>query len=333
VTPGPEAASDAVDRPLLLSYRALGLGDLLTAVPALRALRSAFPHHRHVLATSGWLAPLVATIDAVDVHAPVEELAPLPPSVAGADVAVNLHGSGPRSHQVLLAAQPRRLIAFAHLEVARTEGAPAWRPEEHEIVRWCRLLAEYGLSTDPSDLDLAPPPGPLPEDVRGATVIHPGAKSVARRWPTDRFAAVARDEARRGHHVVVTGSDAERPLADAVAAGAGLPASRVLAGRLQLDGLARVVAAADRVVCGDTGVAHLATTYGTPSVVLFGPMSPRRWGPPADRASRHRVLWAGRRGDPLADTVDPGLLEIEVGDVLGEIAALDRGRGRARVAS
>lgn len=328
-----EAASDAVGQPVLLTYRALGLGDLLTAVPALRALRAGFPGHRHVLATSGWLAPLVRMIAAVDVHVPVGELSPLPPSLAGAEVAVNVHGSGPRSHEVLTAVRPRRLIAFAHPEVPRTTGAPAWRPEEHEVVRWCRLLAEYGLSTDASDLDLAPPPGPLPGRVRGATVIHPGAKSAARRWPAERFAAVARDEARRGHHVVITGSDAERPLAEEVAAGAGLPASRILAGRLQLDGLARVVAAAARVVCGDTGVGHLATAYGTPSVVLFGPMSPRRWGPPPERASRHRVLWAGRRGDPLADTVDPGLLDIEVGDVLDELAELDRDLGRAPVAS
>src|SRR4029453_232522 len=44
--------------------------------------------------------------------------------------------------------------------------------------------------------------------------------------------------------------------------------------------IARLVAAADRVVCGDTGIAHLATALRTPSVVLFGPTSPALWGPP-----------------------------------------------------
>ena len=47
--------------------------------------------------------------------------------------------------------------------------------------------------------------------------------------------------------------------------------------RFDLLELTAVVAAAARVVCGDTGVAHLATALGTPSVVLFGPTSPARW--------------------------------------------------------
>jgi ADP-heptose:LPS heptosyltransferase len=74
-------------------------------------------------------------------------------------------------------------------------------------------------------------------------------------------------------------------------------------------------------VCGDTGVAHLATALGTPSVVLFGPTAPARWGPPPDRPI-HRVLWAGAEGDPHADRPDPGLLRIGVDDVLVELADL-----------
>jgi ADP-heptose:LPS heptosyltransferase len=95
----------------------------------------------------------------------------------------------------------------------------------------------------------------------------------------------------------------------------------VLAGRTDLRGLAETVAGAGRVVCGDTGVAHLATAFGTPSVVLFGPTPPSEWGPPPDRA-QHRALWAGRRGDPHARTPDPGLLEIGVADVLAALSRL-----------
>ncbi|MBA2575354.1 MAG: glycosyltransferase family 9 protein, partial [Euzebyaceae bacterium] len=83
--------------------------------------------------------------------------------------------------------------------------------------------------------------------------------------------------------------------------------------------LAAVVAAAGRVVCGDTGVAHLATAVGIPSVVLFGPVPPSRWGPPADRP-RHRALWAGGTGDPHAPRPDPGLLRITVEDVVAALS-------------
>ena len=86
-------------------------------------------------------------------------------------------------------------------------------------------------------------------------------------------------------------------------------------GRTDLRGLAAAVAAAARVICGDTGVAHLATALGTPSVVLFGPTPPAEWGPPADRP-QHVALHHGGRGDPHAGEPDPGLLEITVDEVL-----------------
>jgi ADP-heptose:LPS heptosyltransferase len=122
---------------------------------------------------------------------------------------------------------------------------------------------------------------------------------------------------------VVTGSAAEARLACEVARAAGLDDADVLAGKTNLLELAAVVAGAGRVVCGDTGVGHLATAFGTPSVVLFGPTSPKRWGPPPDRRE-HRVLWAGIAGDPHARVIHPGLLRIEVAAVLNELAQLER---------
>jgi ADP-heptose:LPS heptosyltransferase len=136
---------------------------------------------------------------------------------------------------------------------------------------------------------------------------------------------VARAERAAGRRVLVTGSPDERGLALRVATGAGLAAAAVLAGRTDLPGLAAVVAAAGRVACGDTGVAHLATAFGTPSVVLFGPTPPQEWGPPPDRP-RHRALWAGRRGDPHAATPHPGLLEIGPAEVIKALDALSESR-------
>jgi ADP-heptose:LPS heptosyltransferase len=300
----------------VLAYRALGLGDFLTAVPALRALARAHPGHELVLAAPRAIAPLAALAGAVHRVADAAPLAPLPVALHGAAVAVNLHGRGPQSRALLRASRPRRLIAFG-------EDGPAWRAGEHEVARWCRLLAESGIPADPEDLAIAAPGVPPPAGAAGATVVHPGAASGARRWPAERWAAVARAERAAGRRVVVTGGPGEEPLAAAVAAGAGLPAAAVLAGRTGLIGLAATVAAAGRVACGDTGVAHLATALGTPSVVLFGPTAPAEWGPPPGRPW-HRALWAGRTGDPHAATPDPGLLEIGPADVAEALAALDR---------
>jgi ADP-heptose:LPS heptosyltransferase len=305
--------------PAVLALRALGLGDLLTAVPALRGLASAYPAHRCILAAPAQLAPLAGLIGWE--VAPAGELEPLPESLYGADVAANLHGRGPQSHRLLAAARPARAIWFEHREVPESAGSPAWLAGEHEVGRWCRLLIESGIPADTGDLRLDPPPGAPPPGTPGATLIHPGAASAARRWPAENFAAVARAEAGAGRRVVVTGSRAELPLALEVAGRAGLSSRVVLAGETDLTDLARAVAAAGRVVCGDTGIAHLATAFRTPSVLVFGPTSPAEWGPPPD-AGRHRVLWAGRTGDPHDERPDPGLLEIGVDDALEALGGL-----------
>ena len=310
-------------RRTVLVLRALGLGDLLTAVPALRGLADAFPDHRRILAAPIALRPLVELIGAID---DVVEAAPLRPlrNVDPPDVAVNLHGRGPESHEVLLQTRPRRLVAFRLRGIAQTAGSPIWQQDEHEVARWCRLLAESGIPADASRLDVTPPPAPV--KYTGVTIVHPGAASAARRWPAERWAAVARAEAEAGRRVVVTGSADERALADAVVGGAGLASSANLAGGTGLRELAALIGGAGLVVCGDTGVAHLATAVGAPSVVLFGPTAPDRWGPPPER-SQHVVLWTGGTGDPHADAPHYGLLEIGVDDV---VRAAERARGGRR---
>jgi ADP-heptose:LPS heptosyltransferase len=307
--------------PTLLILRALGLGDLLAAVPALRALADAFPDHCRVLAAPEALTPLVALTGTVDGVVNAAPLAPLDDALRGADVAINLHGKGPQSHRVLLGAEPGRLISFFHPEIPESADGPTWRTGEHEVVRWCRLLESYGIPADPGRLDLRPPPGPVPEGVHGATLIHPGAASAARRWPPDRWAAVARTEAETGRPVIITGGPNEVDLARTVALEAGLEEAAVYAGRTDLTELAALVAAAGRVACGDTGVAHLATALRTPSVVLFGPVPPTEWGPPPDRPW-HRALWARERGDPHASHPDRGLLAIQVSEVIEALAGL-----------
>jgi ADP-heptose:LPS heptosyltransferase len=129
---------------------------------------------------------------------------------------------------------------------------------------------------------------------------------------------VARAERGRGRPVLITGSRAELALAEELAARANLPPGAVLAGRTDLVALAATIAAAQRVVCGDTGVAHLASALRVPSVVLFGPTSPSHWGPRGDGAT-HRFLWGGRSGDPHGSEPDQGLLEIDAEQVIAAL--------------
>jgi ADP-heptose:LPS heptosyltransferase len=305
----------AVRTPTLVILRALKIGDFVTAVPALRALARAFPLHRRVLCAPAWLSPLVALTQAIDEIVDTAPLTPVSHELRQPAVAVNLHGRGPQSRELLDELEPARLVSFGN------DDGPSWRPDEHERVRWCRLLAESGIPADPRDYRLQPPTTRPPRQAVGATVIHPGASSRARQWPPARFAAVARAEVAAGHRVVVTGDAADAPIAREVAARARLDDDAVIAGRTTLTELSSMVANAARVCSNDTGVAHLATAFGTPSVVLFGPVPPSEWGPPADD-TRHRALWAGRRGDPHAPEVDAGLLRIEIDEVVDALASI-----------
>jgi ADP-heptose:LPS heptosyltransferase len=262
----------------VLVLRALGIGDLATAVPALRGIRTAWPGHRLKLAAPAWLAPLVPLIGAVDELAVTSGSLGHPPLVSLPDVAVNLHGRGPQSHQLLRRLKPKRTLGF------NLPKGPVWHQDEHEVTRWCRMLRWYGIDCDETDLALRRPSSAPP--VPRATVIHIGAKSPSRRWHPSRFAKVAAALERDGHEIVVTGTGVQWD-------GPG----QNMVGSLELERLAALVADARLVLSGDTGVAHLATAYSRPSVVLFGPTSPRLWGPP--KTPLHRVLW-----DPVTCSVE-----------------------------
>jgi ADP-heptose:LPS heptosyltransferase len=300
-------------RPAVLMLRALGLGDFLTGVPAYRGLRAAFPGHELVLAAPARLAPLAALTCAIDRVLPARELQRVAWAGPAPAVAADLHGSGPASHRLVEALRAPKTMMYASSAAPAVAG-PWWDDGEHEVSRWCRLLRWHGVPADPADLRLAVPAG---SGRTAVVVIHPGAASGSRRWPADRFAAVAAGLAEAGTEVILTGSAGERPLCAGIAKAAGLPADVVAAGRLSLTALARIVAAAALVISNDTGPAHLAVAFGTPSVTLFGPVSPALWGPPDD--PRHVALWkgtGGRPGDPHGAVPDPRLLQITVPEVL-----------------
>jgi ADP-heptose:LPS heptosyltransferase len=299
-----------------LALRALGLGDFLTGIPALQLLRRAFPEHELVLAAPSVFAPLVELVPAIDRLAPTGELMPLAAEFVSVDVAVDLHGNGPASRHLLSDLTPHRLVGFANAAAGLT--GPTWFAAEHEVRRWCRL------ASDGFDLDPQPWPGvagcvgvPPVDMPAGLTIVHSGAAAASRRWPPERFAAVASELRRRGHRVVVTGGAAERELAEHIAENSGTQALL----DLSLSELFAAVAQARLVVSGDTGVAHVASNYRTPSVVLFGPVSPAAWGPPPD--PRHVVLFHGDgRGDPHGATTDPSLLQITVSEVIDGVDRL-----------
>jgi ADP-heptose:LPS heptosyltransferase len=306
-------------QPVLLALRALKLGDLLVAVPALRGLRRAFPEHRILYAAPTWVGEAVELVGGID-HLPTPGLDdPLTIAPGVVDVAVNLHGNGAESRQRIDELHAKRVVAHQSPGI---EG-PEWTTGLPERERWTRLLNWHGIDADPFDYRLNKPR--VASARPGATVIHVGAAYGSRLWPVERFAEVAVELTRAGHDVVFTGGTSERERAEETAAlakrqGANLD-DGVLAGRQGLAEFAATIAEARLVVSADTGAAHLASAYERPSVVLFGPAPAEEWGPPP---GPHVVLTAAelRRGDVFAADPDPALLAVTVRDVLDAVDGL-----------
>lgn len=301
-----------------------GLGDLLCAVPAIRAIRRARPDVAITLVT----LPVALGVACRFRHL-VDEVVPFPgfpglpdrrpairqvPGFLAAmqarsfDLAVQLHGSGQVTNEVVALLGARVMAGYRPLGASAPDvdeaRFPEWREDEPEVRRWLRLVGLLGYRSDDARLEL-----PLVDDAdaqldallatvgaggtmraRPVAVVHPGASTPERRWPAEAFADVGRRLARAGLAVAVTGGVGERPLTAEVARLAG-PDALDLGGRTTLDALGALVRRASVVVANDTGVAHVADALGTPSVVLFTATDPARWAA-LDRR-RHVPLLGG----------------------------------------
>lgn len=119
----------------------------------------------------------------------------------------------------------------------------------------------------------------------GFWALHPGAGKRQNAWPAGRFAAVARRAAASGRQVLVLHGPADGA---ALAAFAGAGDGVLVAPPCGVGVMAALLERADRLLCNDTGVMHVAGALGVPTLALFGPTDPALWKPPspAVRAAR-----------------------------------------------
>ena len=149
-------------------------------------------------------------------------------------------------------------------------------------------------------------------DSQPAVLINPGAGWGAKRWPVERYAAVANGLIDRGMRVLVNAGPAELHLADAIFDVTGGAVTSLPNSLGQLIALTRRVAL---VIAGDTGPLHLACALSRPVVGIYGPTDPSRNGP---YGTRFKVLRSpeSRRDHTRHAAPEAGLLTIQPEDVL-----------------
>ena len=297
-------------------FRALQLGDMLCAVPALRALRAAAPLSHITLIGLPWATTFVKRfskyLNNLVVFPGIPAFPEQPAHVNAIpnflseaqrqrfDLAIQMHGDGSLSNPLLVLFAAERNAGF-HVPGAYCPDPATfvpWDAHEHEVRRLLRLVHHLGVTPQGEHLEF-----PLTDaDYRalqrcqlnlpapGSYVcIHPGARLASRRWHPQRFAEVADRLAQSGAKIVLTGSPDEAGVVKEVQQAMRMPALD-LCGKTDLGALAALLAQARLVVSNDTGISHLAAAVATPSVIVSCGSDPARWAPLDHH--RHHVVSA-----------------------------------------
>ncbi|HEV2236460.1 MAG TPA: glycosyltransferase family 9 protein [Ktedonobacterales bacterium] len=301
----------------ILVVRAAGIGDLLLAVPALRALRETLPRATLDVLVTPAAAPLLRDSPLVDRVIPFDKaawdyatdwlraprrLASLPRlwrtlRAGRYDAALVMH------HQTLRFGRLKYRALLAAVRPAVAVGldnglAPFFDVAVADHGFGARHEAEYALDLAAAALDSEPPPlmgatlanlgwGDLATEMRQArpplVVLHPGSGtySLARRWPVSRFAAVARSLRQEfGAEVTVVGTAEDEAVSrELVRLLEAPPWLTCQPTGASLRAAAALLARASLFVGNDSLPMHLAAAAGTPIVAIFGPSNHRAWAP------------------------------------------------------
>jgi ADP-heptose:LPS heptosyltransferase len=293
-------ASNWIDGPpeRIVVFRALMLGEMLCAVPALRALRAAFPDAQITLIGLPWARALAQRLPCIDDfiefpgHPGMAEtpcdVRVLPDFLAQVqarrfDLAIQLHGNGEIVNPIVASFGARQNAGFA----APGTWTPAddamlycaWPAQGHEVERLLALIDHLGLPRcgtqlefplEDADREALRAEWPDGASKRPYVCVHAAAQGASQQgWDPRRLADVADTLAERGRTIVLTGSALESALAaDIAACMQHTPID--LSGRTTLWTLGALIEGAESVVSNDHGVSHVAAALGRPGVVVNG---------------------------------------------------------------
>ena len=297
-------------------FRALHLGDMLCAVPALRALRASLPKAHITLVGLPWARQFARRFDHY-----IDDFVPFPghPLLPGQaprheeldafhaglrarrfSLALQLHGNGDAANEIVAGFGAGAMAGFCAGEAVAADRTVLFPYPEvgAEPDRLLGLVERLGVSAagdhlefpvaqqDRQELEASGIAAGLPGNY---ICVHPGARKRDTCWPPQRFAEVAdRLAAEFGVGVVLTGSSDEAELAAEVARHMQARAINAAA-PISIGAMAALMKNARLLVCNDTGVSHIAAGLRLKSVVIFSKADIARWAP-LDR-DRHRCIW------------------------------------------
>ncbi len=273
----------------ILVIRLGALGDFVLSFPAFAALRAHHARDHITLLTTAPFAGLAGdspwfdrvAIDARPRWTDLPGLLRLRRQLAGYDFIYDLQTSRRSSYYFRLAGRPP--WSGIAPGCSHPDADPA-RNRLHTLDRQRGQLAAAGVPAHAPDLTWLHQRGPT--IASPYALLVPGtsaARNGAKRWPVQRYAALASALADRGLRPVVAGTATDAPAAAAIAA--ACPATLDLTGRTTIQDLAGLAYRAALAVGGDTGPIHLAAMMGCPVVALFSRFSDATLAAPVGAAA------------------------------------------------
>lgn len=286
----------------ILVVRLGALGDVVHTVPAVAALRRAFPAARIDWLVEAKHRTIVDLVTAVDRTLALDgpTLAAWSSAVrtlrsSGYDLAIDFQGLM-KSAVLARASGAGRVVGFSLWHLREKTARPFYsevRDAEggHVIFKNLRLLSAVGVPDaehQPVEFPLARTESAALNTVRERlggngrfALVNPGAAWPNKRWPPQRFGEVAAFlKSECALTPVVLWGPGEEPLAQSIVDASSR--SAFMAPATTIADLVALSRAALLVVSGDTGPLHIATAVGTPTVSIFGPTDPNRNGPFSD---------------------------------------------------
>ena len=284
--------------------RALQLGDMLCAVPALKTLRNAYPEAQISLIGLPWAEAFVSRFHAYldrfiefPGYPGLPEQAVDPIKVVNFlqqmqkeqfDLLVQMQGDGSYVNSMLTLLDAINLAGFYQKgDYCPGEDLFMVYPDEgSEIRRHLLLMKHLGLESEKPDLEFPVTVADvrdfdalgLPPTEKNYVCVHAGSRGSWRQWPPEHFATLADYCYEQGFQIVLTGTADEWELAERVKNHMKHPSVN-LAGKSSLGGMAILLKQSAMLISNCTGVSHMAAAFRTPSIVISMDGEPDRWAP------------------------------------------------------
>lgn len=294
-------------------FRALQLGDMLCAVPAIRALRASYPDAEITLLGLPWAKSFTERFkDYIDRFIWFPGYPGLPEQEFSAPVFCTfLEKMIGEEFNLILQMQGNGTIVNPMIELLGAEYSAGYFKEGiyapdnglfmeypnygHEAERHVKLMEFLGIPPLGTDLEFPLTARDyadfnetaLPIEEKKYVCIHPGSRGAWRRWPPDYFARLADIVAGQGFTPVLTGTSDELDIVNAVVSHMFHPPV-IAAGKTSMGAVAVLIAKAFALISNCTGVSHIAAALKTPSVVISLDGEPDRWAP--QNRSLHDVI-------------------------------------------